>query len=170
MKRFIFFKLIPMVVIAIGFATYALYFTTGQTPWTAVSRWQGVEANLSAAAKSNTVDQASRAVERATQLAAERVIFRWYTEDGGLVYGDEPPKDARRVELLRAKDLSPLTVITPKKIVVENEQGEPASEDKAPVVQAGPAGGMELLKEAKNLKQQIEQRYRDQGMLPAEEE
>ena len=170
MKSLIFFKVIPFVVVVIAGSFYGLYLHTGQVPWqhSDVLRFKALSSQVDSVFDDLSPEKLANSVEASVNLAAESVIFRWYTADGGLVYGDEPPPDAVRVELLREADLSPLTVLDHNEVVAEGDAAQPTVAERPKELTGHAKGGAALLQEAKALKAKIEKRYRDYGMLPDE--
>lgn len=125
-KSFLFFKVIPVIVIAVGVSFYGIYLTSGRLPSlhsiAQIAHWDNAKAiavngksalvNTATRWLSNDVGDANVAVIVSADPAADAIIFRWHAADGSVSYGDTPPAHITRVELLRKGDLTPITVLS----------------------------------------------------------
>lgn len=125
-KSFLFFKAVPVMVIAVGVSFYGIYLTCGRLPSlhsiAQVTHWNSAKAivvngknalvNTATRWLSDDVGDANVAVIASADPAADAIIFRWHAADGSVSYGDTPPAHITRVELLRKGDLTPITILS----------------------------------------------------------
>lgn len=167
MFKKIIFKAIIMVIIFMGLGTYGAYLTGAPVPFFNAKTLEGIKESFASFTDSVKPENIGKTAKTAIEGEPEKLLFKWKDASGATFFGEKPPHDALEVKVFRNNDLN-VNVVAATPIPEEEEEETSktvAADDMVMPNPYSPEGVKQIMQQAKDVKQQMEERMEEQQKI-----